>query len=335
MTDFRVIEVATEDELRQFNELPNSLYSAEILSINRLHESDEKHLHVRLLLLSRDKAVGRLVIYLNPNLQYQEEKTACIGSYEIIDEQEASNILLQYAKQLVTREGVKWIIGPMEGSTWNSYRFSNSNEQPNFFMEPYHHTYYNRHFTNSGWKTAAQYFSQVDKELVYNLDEIKSYEQDYRAMGAAFRNLEMDNLDKDLHQIAEFSNNAFSNNFLFSPISPEDFVAKYKKLASLMDPNLVWIVEDEASRIHALLFAIKDHYDSTGQTIIIKSMARLKDSRFLKIGRYMLQKTNHLAHSAGYTKIIHAFMIQDNASLAISEANTEIYKSYQLYVQKL
>lgn len=284
-------------------------------------------------LLEKDgETVGRFALYENPHLKYKEQLACCLGSYECVDDTEISHELLISATKKAKELGYSYLIGPMEGSTWNIYRFSDHNQYPNFFMEPFHHAYYPDQFKEFGFSVIAEYVSNLDEEVNVPEKDIDSFEEYYKAKGAQFRFLRMDDLENDLRKIARFSNDAFQHNFLFTPIDEDDFVTKYLRIKNYFDPALVMIVEDENNEIEALSFSIKDFNKSRGKSLIIKSLARRNDSKLRGIGAYLIQKTYQLARANGYDNVIHALMIKDNASKKISEnyhgAN---YKSYSLF----
>jgi len=224
----------------------------------------------------------------------------------------------------------------MEGSTWNNYRFSNHNKFPNFFMEPYHHDYYTELFEAFGFKKIANYISVLDTDIKIETEKITKFESIFKKKGAHFRNLDISNLEDELYKIARFNNEAFSDNFLFTPIAEEDFVKKYLSYQKYFNPDLIWIVEDESGAIQALSFSIKDYMNTKEESLIIKSLARRKDSAYRGIGTYLVHKTYQLANQQGYKSLIHAMMIQDNASVAISEKYSQMdYISYSLYGYEL
>ena len=296
------------------------------------HEPSAEHLISCHVLLRNDMPVGRYAYYENPKLVLNEKKTAMIGSYECIDIDEASERLLKHSINLSKIRSCSELIGPMEGSTWQTYRFSVHNDHPNFFMEPYHHTYYNRQFVNAGFKPIAHYYSNLDRNIAFEDDEIASMEHEYNIKGATIRTLNMEQIEKDLSAIARLSIEGFANNYLYTPISVADFVKKYKRLSSYFDPELIWIIEDNLNEIHAFIFAVKDHFDPSEKTLIIKSLVRKKDSPFKGVGKFLSAKLYQIAKARGYNKMIHALMIEDNASRKISERMAvDHYKSYLLY----
>ncbi|MBD79215.1 MAG: hypothetical protein CL840_09870 [Crocinitomicaceae bacterium] len=323
-----------------FYNLPKKLYPQNSQRFILGHDPVKTHLEGCYVLLDSDKAIGRFAFYENENLMIDGQFAACIGSYECVNDPNASHALLDNAKRMAQLKGYDFLIGPMEGSTWNNHRFSMDNDQPNFFMEPYHHAYYNQHFIDFGFSPISQYFSNLDEELNVEEERLKKFEQMYLNQGAVFRNLNLNDLENELYKIATFSLKAFSANFLFTPITTSEFVSKYLKIKSLIDPELVWIVEDKLGEIQAFIFSIPDHYDSIkpSKTLIIKSMARKRTSPFKGIGSYLAGKTVQIAKEQGYEKVIHAFMINDNASRLISEKYAKgsgYHKNYPLYGLKL
>lgn len=325
-----------QDEFALFHELPKFLYPENSQRFNLGHEPVTKHLEGCYILIRNEKAVGRFALYFNPHLLYHQESTCSIGSYECEQNPESSKLLLEHATNLARKKGVKWLIGPMDSSTWNSYRFSLQNEQVNFFMEPYHHIYYNTQFKNSGFGTIGEYVSNIDTTLDTDKKTLDGLEREYRSLGAVIRNLRMDDFENEMQKLAQCSIDWFKNNFLYTPISVDEFVGKYTPLKPLFNPELVWIIEDKKGDIHAFIFGIKDYWDKLNQTLIIKSVARKPNSPFKKAGTFLGGKINQSAKKMGYPKVIHAMMISDNASLEISKFRTgTTLKSYQLYGKKL
>ncbi len=315
-----------------FEQLAHDLYLKGSARFKLGHDPVDAYLEGCYTLLKQGKPVGRFAFYENPSLEYQGQAAACIGSYECIPDQEASNILLKKAKDLAAQKKYQWLIGPMEGSTTNPYRFSQNNQSANFFMEPYHHIYYNKQFQNAGFQSIAEYFSNQTHSLQYSSSKTEALERDFIQKGATFRNINLMDLEVDLRKIATLSQEAFANNFLYTPIQVEEFISKYKKHSPLFDPRLIWIVEDQQKEIQAFLFAIKDYCDPNQETLIIKSMARKKNACFKGIGSILSKKVYQAAKELGYKKVIHAFIYQDNNSLALSKKFAgSPYKSYALY----
>lgn len=333
MNDYRFIKTLPEDDnFGEFKRLPKSLYPENSFRFKLGNDPVANHLEGCYLMYKNDVAVGRFAFYKNPNLKYESKLAACIGSYECEDDDKSARELLNYAKHLAKENNYTQIIGPMEGSTWENYRFSNHNDHPNFFMEPYHHVYYNQHFVDAGFSSISSYLSNLDLKMTYDEERLNKHEERFKSQGAVFRTIDMDNLEEDITKIAEFSISAFSNNFLYSPATVEDFSKKFMKISSLFDPRMILLVENAEGVIQGLCFSIKDYFDPTGKTLVVKSIARLNDSPFKGVGAFLGGKTTQAAAEAGYKRLIHAFFLEDNASRRISESNSgDDFKSYALY----
>ncbi len=313
-----------------FSELPSLIYGQDKKDIH--FTESNPHLQACYVLLDGEIPVGRFAIYNNTELLFGKKKALCIGSYECVDDQDTANYLLEYAKKICVEAGYNFVIGPMNGSTWESYRFSLENKEDSFFMDLNQHCYYNEQFLKTGFGKIAEYRSNVDEDLKYDLQQLDRFEVYYKSKGASFRHLDLDNVDVELFRIAEFCNLAFANNFLFTSIEPMQFVKKYIAIAGLFDPELIWIVENNVGKIQAILFAIPDHNDPSGNTLVLKTMASLPGTSFKGVTTYLARKTNQLAKAKGYQKIIHALFIKDNFSQKASlKYATGCHKDYALY----
>jgi hypothetical protein len=325
-----------ENNFEHFEALPLLLYPKESISHKQSDVVDLNHLHCCFVLLQENKPIARLSLYFNPFHNYRGETAACIGHYECIEDEKASQTILAAAEKQAKSNGVKFLIGPMNGSTWNNYRFSAHNDHRNFFLEAYNHVYYNEQWTSAGFESIMPYISNLDTQLKVDGEKLVMHEKRFTEKGAVFRNIKMDDVTSELHKIGKFSIEAFSDNLLYSPIKPEEFVAKYQQVAPLMKHEFVWLVEDENQELHAVMFAIPDYFDPDGKTLIIKSLARKKETPFKGIGSFLTGKITQQAKEKGYTAVIHALMIADKASERISEkyAGTA-YKRYNLYGKKV
>lgn len=331
-----MISLPGETKHQQFVELPRLLYQEGSERFVLGHEPVKEHLIGCYTAFSKEEAVARFALYLNPSLKYQDKSTCCIGSYECVNDDTVAALVLNHAVAESQKQGVEYLLGPMEGSTWNSYRFSRKYEGKNFFLEPYHHLYYNEQFINNGFEEIAQFSSNIVDNTHYNAQRITDFDQRLAERGVKIRPFNTTMLEEELHRIAVFSNEAFHHNFLFSPIEPAQFVEKYKKLSSFFKPELIWMLEDNKKEIHAIMFALHDYCDPTNKTIIVKTVARKASSPHLGVGTYLVDKLMQQAKTKGYERAIHAFMLDTNDSRIISDRfESDAAKHYTLYGKEL
>jgi hypothetical protein len=284
------------------------------------------------VLQRNDDVVGRFALYNNPSLTYKEKKAATIGSYECIDDVATSYQLLTHAKKIAKDAGFEYLIGPMEGSTWNNYRFTDAISEDVFFMEPYHLPYYPAQFLEFGFEKIASYFSNMADEIVYDPSTLVEMEKAFSAAGMFLRTINLEKLSEDLAKISDFCNEAFEDNFLFTPIPKDDFVEKYIRFKKYFDPDFIFISEDETGKMNGLFFPIKDYCDQSGKRFVLKTMARLKNAPFRGMVEYLGQKTIKKAIEKGFSTAIHAFILEDNVSVEMSRRfGGSAYKTHSLY----
>lgn len=326
-----------EANFELFEALPQKIYPAKSQRFVFGNDPVEENLTTCFVLIKDEKEVlGRFAFYENPALKYQNKSAAALGSYECVEDEKASQFLIQKAIDFAKSKGYDWLIAPMENSTWNNYRFSLNNDFPNFFLEPYHHIYYNNQFLNSGFQVIANYFSNEDKSLNFDDKKLQKLEQYYLKKGAIFRKINPKDYENEFSRLADFCLENFSDNFLFTPISKNRFVEKYKSIQKFINPNLVWLVENQDSELQAFVFCTEDFANPQTQTLIIKSIAGKQKGDFKGVATYLATKIMQFAKQNGFQKIVHAFMIQGNSSLKSSLKYAESdYKKYALYAKLL
>lgn len=281
--------------------------------------------------------VGRFALYQNPKLLWKGKKTVCIGAYECVENRAVSNAIFDFLKQKCISLKAEAFIGPMEGSTWEGYRFSDHHQSHPYLMEPYHHLYYNQQFMENGMEVIGRYVSNFDEHLTVDARVVKNSVAAFKAKGLSIRCIDMDALEEELFRIGDFCNQAFANNFLFTPIDPHYFAAKYKALQKMFVPDLIQIAEDKEGNIHGFAFSIPDYLNPDNKTLIVKSMARLKDSPYTGLGGVLGGLTYLEGDKLGLKNAIHAFVYQENPSLKVSSdqyAGAD-FSNYSLYGMEL
>ena len=285
-------------------------------------------------LLRDDQQLGRVVCYIN---KYIGTDTLLLGGYAMVDNAVASSYFFDHITMEAKKEGYKKIIGPMNGSTWESYRFAHTSPDKSFLLEPQQETDYISLWETAGFETYASYYSSysIHEQNQDWINEEKKLDAHF-----ATKNLHVekwkDNLSKEeWNQLAEFNNQAFRKNILFSPISNELFKKKYSQISQAVDTQFIYLVKEESNLV-GLLFAYPNLKDTTEKSLILKTMARLPDSHLKGLGTWMALKFYNEASRCGYRKIIHALMQTDNAStIRSNEFGGEIFRHYSLYQKEL
>lgn len=282
-------------------------------------------------LLDGKELAAHLSIYHNPNLKYQDRSIHCIGAYECIDDINISTILLEKAVEELKQLGADQVIGPMNGSTWESYRFGDQKED-GFFLEPKHPSYYVEQFETFGFESVIQYQSNLSRNFEYGGEKIEALEQSFRKDGIKFRNIDIDNYEKELERVHAFCLEAFEKNVLYTPISLNAFMSKYLPFKNALKEEFIIMAEDEGDLV-GLFFCIPDFYYTIEKRLIGKTLARKRGRTYAGMGNVLVHMMHKIIKEKGYDSFIHALMLTDNHSKSMSEHHYQgnVLSQYHLY----
>lgn len=321
-----------ESEFSYFEALPKILYADNSIRHNQSENINTDYLDSCYVLLIEDEPKARLCLYNNPELTYRGKKAACVGNYECIDEQVVSSTILETAMLKAKQSGAGYVIGPMNGSTWDSYRFSIHHHYPPFLLEPYHHVYYNLQFLKAGFEVISRYKSSLDRSMNYNTPDVMHTEASLKAFGLQIRNINMDDFDRELDKLFPFISEAFKKNFLYTPIQRKTFFKKYKEAAPIIQPEFCLIAEDNSGNIAGFIFSYLDLLNRNEKSIVIKTLARDASPKWKGLGYVLTNKVLDAARQQGVQSVIHAFMIEEGYSTKTSVFfQGKAYKEYALY----
>ena len=333
-TSIKIIQTMPgDDSFVHFKTVPSQIYNRKELDFFQLHQLEKEFLKVCLVVLDNETPKARVGIYFNPYLKSDGKVVAALGAYECVDKEKYWKLILKESIQVCKENGASLIIGPMSGSTWNDYRFmDNVNAQEDvFFGEAYNSLAYPSHFRALGFKRAASFYSFIDKNPEFRGIAVEESKLSFENKGIKFRPIDIKVYRSELKKIHKFCNEAFSDNFLFSPITQEQFLDKYIPLQKILDPRFVFLAEHNNELIGVVL-CFHDYYSETKKRLVIKTLARKKEKQYSGIGKMLSHMAVKNAREHGYEYIIHALMHGDNFSLHLSKNSMgKEFKNYSLF----
>jgi GNAT superfamily N-acetyltransferase len=332
-----LLTILSPQDLEPF--LGSSLYQGFDIATLALHQPD---LHC--LLLENNQPLARCSLWWNTVPKYGSEKIGFVGHYESLSD-EAAEELLEQACQHLAKQGCTLAVGPIDGTTWRKYRFvteSPLNAAP-FLLEPTNPSNYPKQWLQKGFTPLAYYTSalqsslEVDPEVTRRLDKLVNTR--LAKAGITFRSLDVSKIEKELEAIFDISLKSFADNFLYSPISKEEFMGSYQKILPFALPDLVLFTELKGETI-GYVFGIPDvlqkRRGETPDTFIIKTLAVLPEHMNKGLGTVLVELVIRKAKELGFKKTIHALMLETNQSQAISERfSSQLLRRYTLYSKKL
>ncbi|MCX6351948.1 MAG: hypothetical protein NTX03_08805 [Bacteroidetes bacterium] len=278
-----------------------------------------------------EKVIAQAVLYLNPNLKYEGKNSAAVGNYEAIENAEVSSFLFNTIKKTAKENGADFLIGPMNGSTWDSHRFATQTTEL-FLSENFHHHYYIRQFAENGFEEIADYVSTRDVEMENNSPAIQKVEKRFENMGISIREINLDNWHHEMEIVYNLCITAFADNFLYTPITKEYFAAKYEKVKPIISPRYTLLAVEEDGTCAGVVFAFPNLLNKEKKELILKTLARHPDKKYMGIGQWLGDKITGRAKEDGFSSIIHAFMFEDNYSKKLSaKYHGILIKNYVLF----
>jgi GNAT superfamily N-acetyltransferase len=329
---FHAVPVREADDQRRFCALPGfSAINTELIARQCPDES-------WLLLDQSDQVVARCSLWWSRAPSLEGHRLGLVGHYAAREPDAAAEVL-RLACKCLTERGCSLAVGPMDGNTWQRYRLmTDRGSEPIFFLEPDNADDWPAHFTASGFTALAEYYSAVNTDLGHadrGLDEIERQASDH---GITLRSLELNRFEDELRAIHALSLLSFRENFLYTAIDVDDFIAQYRGIRPYIRPELV-LVAERARQAVGFLFIVPDILQAErGQsidTVIFKTVAVHPDHAGMGLGRLLIGRGHAAAYKLGYRRAIHALMHEKNRSRRISGHSAHVIRRYTLFARPL
>jgi GNAT superfamily N-acetyltransferase len=262
-------------------------------------------------------------------------RIGCVGRFECVDVA-AGVALLHEACGRLAAEGVRRIVGPMDGDTWHAYRLVSAgwDGAPRFFLEPWNSEAPVRAFEGAGFAPWARYsssaFALAEPEEAARVRHARLFER-LESRGVSIRGIRMEAFEEELGRLFELSSAAFAGNFLYTPIAREEFLSLYELVRPLVNPAFVRFAEKDGRSI-GFVFALPDVSGADAGRLIVKTLAVHPDFRHLGLGTVLVDEVQEAARAAGFHEVIHALQHETNSSLKITGRHAGVrIREYTLY----
>jgi len=147
----------------------------------------------------------------------RDDAIGLLGSFTADDDEASATRVLREGATWLRAHGARKVIGPVDRTTWHSYRFVDESTEPGRFRgEPSHPAYYPRLWRAAGARRCARYGSYWMKDPAAVRARMMS-----RARGVTVERTD------DLKTIHEIAMRGFADAYLFAPISYQEFATLY------------------------------------------------------------------------------------------------------------
>lgn len=252
--------------------------------------------------------------------------TAAVGRIVGEDAQALAALLNDLAQESAA-EGAEWLLGPLDGDTWHSYRLAiGGTGRPTFALEPPSAPAIETALAVAGFAPVLFYESRYAPLPDRRIPRLGSHRLTVRPFDPSAAEAEL----KTMHRLALA---AFDRTPLFTPIDFEAFAALYRPVLPRVAPELILFVEDEAGTPAGFLFGLPDWAEGAHPgTAILKTYAATQPGA----GALLASAFHDSARRLGFEGVIHALMQADNESLRHSRLLGGVsFRRYALFARRL
>lgn len=368
-------KVVSKKDLAAFIDFPHALYEGDINYVPELHIAQRDllspgkhpfhdHSTVQCFLAFRDgKIRGRIAAILNNNHNsFSKRKDGFFGFFDIYDDQEVAELLINEVGKWLAGQGLNTMIGPVNPSTNDpSGLLIEGFDKPAVAMMTYNKPYYQSLLAENGFVKKFDLLAYdlptntVDKRTI-RLKE--ALQKRFIDRNITVRNINLKDFKNEVQKILTVYNAAWQENTGFVPMTEAEFKYLAKDLKLILDKDFCMLAEKEGEVIGFAL-AIPD---------INQVLIKIKRGRLFPTGIFKLllglKKINYvrviaLGVTEAYRKVgIEAYfyaeiiqkaidkkikggeaswILEDNEMMnkGLKNLNATIYKRYRIFEKAL
>ena len=236
---------------------------------------------------------------------------------------------------LRTDHSARRVVGPIDYCTWDAYRLALPEAGPRRFLPdvdtPPH---YPALFEAAGFSKLADYTSTVIVPSPVTWPHLESASARFAADGIRFDTFDHAFAERDLSDIFAVARIAFAKAFLYTPISEEGFLARYRPYVPRIVPGFVLIARYASGAPAGFVFAIPNPLSPPDSPeIVVKTAAILPDPALRGLGTCLIEEIHKRAAEKGSRACYHALMHEANISAKITASCATVIRRYRLYVR--
>lgn len=253
-----------------------------------------------------------------------------VGYFDSLDDPVFAKEAFRLASGFLAGKGVRIVRGPVDLTTWKSFRVSYPERHPPFVLEPFTRSYYRDLFEGYGFTVAQNNISTAG--MIDQIDSERfeaSYDQ-LQKQGLTFERAETRDLPSLLPGIWRVSQETFRDSWSFVPVSFDEFI--YNFGVSGDQSFFVDIVREGQNRVVAFSFGALDRYAGGRKRVIVKTLGALPGYQKLGIGRALFYLIYLTAKQDGIEEIIFSTMRSDNGIIRnLTGRALDVYREYTVY----
>jgi GNAT superfamily N-acetyltransferase len=259
-------EVSFERGISEFINFPHDLYSDDKYYVPEIFIGQKDmmnpkkypfHLYgeVKYYIAKKNKKiVGRIAAINNKNYNlHHQSKVGFFGFFDVVEDQEVVDALLDKAKEFAIENGHEYIMGPTNFTTNETAGIlvEGFDDSPKILMT-YNKLYYGKALEAYGFNKEMDLYAfmiYTEKASEKSLRLADALQERLKNRGITIRNVNLKEIDKEAKSIQKIYNEAWENNWGFVPFTDAEFNYLKNDLKMLIDPAFAYMAEKNGEPI--------------------------------------------------------------------------------------
>lgn len=307
------------------------------------------------------EVVGRIAAIINhQHNKFQEDKTGFFGFLEAENDKAIFEALLTVVEKWLKEKKCDLMMGPMNPSTNDEVGFLiDGFDSPPYFMMTHNPSYYNNIMQDLDFVKAKDLYAYYIHQQNLNMEKINRLADAMRRkFQVSIRSINLKKFNDELKTVREIYNDAWSKNWGFVPMTPEEFDFLANDFRKIIDPKLVMIAEYKGSPIGFSL-ALPNYNEifrkipsgklfPFGLFTFLFNKNKIKSLRAITlgvtkayqtsgIGGMLILETIRRGLSAGYNSAEMSWVLEDNELMnkGAVMVGGKIHKTYRVYQKQI
>ncbi len=267
---YKVVRVSTGKQLKDFIELPFEIYKDDVNWVAPIKSELKRTLDSKKNPYFRnasfdmfncyddDKIVSRISVSVNDAYcRKAGVKTGFFGFFESFNESAAVKFLFDEIINHCRENSIERLEGPFNPNLYSELALLSAdyNSPPSFF-QTYNPQYYHSLLKGNGFSVFQILHTRINKDSRGYFNEKFGKPLELESEDLRVRSFRNNNKEQDLEHLRNIYNDAFSENWHFTPVSKEEYMFASKYLKLVTPPDLIRFVEYKGEPVAAVHFAL-------------------------------------------------------------------------------
>lgn len=267
---YRVIRVSTRSELKDFINLPFLIYRNDTNWIAPIKSEVKRVLNNKRNPFFRNASVNLFNCYKNGKIVSRVSlvvnnvfcektgiRTSFFGFFESFNDPEAVRVLFSEIFKYSSDNDIVRIEGPFNPNLYSELgMLCTSYDRQASFFQTYNPEYYNTLLRENGFKVLEVLHTRTNTNCSGYLNEKFKDASRFQFKDLTIRSFNKKRLKEDLEHLRNIFNDAFSENWHFTPVSKDEYSFSAKYLELVTPPELLQFIEFKGKPVAAVHFVL-------------------------------------------------------------------------------